>query len=650
MSLEIQVCNLTEAEITAAEFDAAIPLVPSFSSTLNSHRKRSTSPAAGSSTSTQLERAALPYMYVIYVRSGTVVIMPIRAWCKRRLTLIWAVATCAIMAAGALGTGWLTNADSYAPTADPASYMYWVEYMYQERVMMWHGFFSNVQQHHPGPVLYVVLLSGRIVGGFIPWLSIDAGATAAFVITCLLFVFLAVMLISRAYRSTAAGAGVVICYATMILAVDTDSWYTFSSGLRLYPIYGPYLAAHIALAAGAGLIAIAGREKRAIVWTAALGGILFQSFVEIASYGLAIVIICLGVEVARRRNSTVSRWFEHDADIAGLSEHRSDRRHTVALLAALIIGLGPFAMRIVTEGISLPLRYVSGIARARANRPTEVEWPRMFSEPLGTGHLTVLVLVLLAAAVAATAVRRTWRPQAMMAALVYLAMVVYAMFIARNHEAQSSPVAVLPPLMIAPLFALPPRRVRAVLCIAATVLAGWASWSTFDPIDKPVDAMIASTEPVEFADIVEAHLDIGAKVALWTSTGNPLRNPDTSNLLWGSMLEMYRRGFEVCLPSKTNPIPPVGSCGHGRPTTVVQTMEEYIDDTVDTWVILVPTGTERGPGVGSIAGWTIHVVDTPAAIGLIPCKEPLFWSDPTMAVKSNVLEDTVDRESTCISR
>jgi predicted protein tyrosine phosphatase len=40
LSLDIQVCNLAEAEIIAAEFDAVISLVPSYASTLNTHRKR----------------------------------------------------------------------------------------------------------------------------------------------------------------------------------------------------------------------------------------------------------------------------------------------------------------------------------------------------------------------------------------------------------------------------------------------------------------------------------------------------------------------------------------------------------------------------------------------------------------------------------
>jgi predicted protein tyrosine phosphatase len=40
MSLDIQICNLAEAEIIAVEFDAVVSLVPSNASTLNSHRKR----------------------------------------------------------------------------------------------------------------------------------------------------------------------------------------------------------------------------------------------------------------------------------------------------------------------------------------------------------------------------------------------------------------------------------------------------------------------------------------------------------------------------------------------------------------------------------------------------------------------------------
>lgn len=481
---------------------------------------------------------------------------------------------------------------NFSPSGDQANYLFWVEYMVRTKTPVWVGYYSFVPNDHPGPILFHVLLIGRLIGGVIPGSPVEAAALVSWLTTCYALVAYSCIIVARARKNAYLGLGVLAVYAVMVHAAGQ---YAVAHGpqmlgFQVMPVYGPVLAAHIMLAMLASLFALVSGMRRAAYGCILVAGFGFQAFLELVpaalmlgSIGIAVVV----VQAVSRRRRGVRAW-------------------SCMGWAALCwsIGFGPFLIRMLQSprGLGLPAEYIRQILDTMKRFPKSGRvWPDHLEAAWQMGSWTVPVAVAVGIVPVIGLFLPSWRRTATAAVAVVALSLVYLFTATHVDVHQTSPLVALPPLILAPPIVGAVRVLRRWGCaadLAVVVAVGVLVWRMVAPyygsVSKPNDAFNQLVPqwrtPVLIREAAVTAVGPGATIAYWTRSGDPLANEISAELLTGYVYEAFRGGLDVCIPRDTSA--PGTLSLLNLPSGALNCRE----DAVDVFVVFAPAGQTADPG------------------------------------------------------
>lgn len=456
----------------------------------------------------------------------------------------WVWGTATLVAAVTVAVVGQRNGIHTTPGSDVAYLFWWSEAMVVRREPIWHGYFSNVPLNHPGPIPFWVIGTGIT---FSAAFNVDhqTAVMVAWAAVCYLCVAAAAVFCARAFRTLYAGAGVVASYTAMNVYGPEWRFDDHGLGFYLWPVYGPVLAAHLTLAACAATVAVVARWRPGVFWAALFGGLALQSYVEIAAFGGVIIVVAAIYAV---------RWSKQDAAVNG-------RRWWTqpiwwSAIVGWIAGFWPFLIRMATEGVDLPIRYIVEIIDTQQRVAVGGNpWPTYFAWAWGVPpHAAWIVAATMSALVMVLCLHRQLRQHRAAGVTLGIIVVVgigYGLVATGANRPQISPVAALVPLTFGPAAGLVGDRIRrwrnssnerptapqaatVAIAVAVSVAAVGGSALIHSGLEQPRAATMGVTEPYVVAAVIEHVAEPGDIVALWTSVGHPY----TSGLHWDHVWEL----------------------------------------------------------------------------------------------------------------
>jgi len=305
--------------------------------------------------------------------------------------------------------------------SDTAHYLYQAYRSVEGGGMVWRGYFSSNPLGHPGPILHWILMSG-VIGARILGADWVLGGIVAYVLAICGCYAVAASMIKTGSRSLVAGvaAAGVAAWLAGRNAPGAGGVMGVVGGLSYYPIFGPSLAAALAMAGVATGYAVINGAKR-WAWVAVLfGGLMIQISLESAPVGAMVLAAGVWTAIIKPGKRALG-------------------------LGALIVGCGPFLVRMYLEGWDLPYRYVTETIGTR-DRDLVSQEPIDFlvkiHVALGshdvwgtTSHQTRLLILMVAGVGLGILVRATRRGALFVGSCLGVELALVAWFLYRSHQA-----------------------------------------------------------------------------------------------------------------------------------------------------------------------------------------------------------------------
>lgn len=292
-----------------------------------------------------------------------------------------------------LSTSIVLLAGSWSPDlsigGDAAVYLYEAYRTLQGDPLVWRGYFSSNPMGHPAPVLHLVLAAGAALAQLMGF-DFTVGSAIAYLLVLSACVGVSVQMMYRGSGNNPAVAAVSAASILWLLTrTPASEIYAVRTALTFLPMYGPSFSAILALPALAAAYAVC-NGRRQCAWAAVLFGALT---IQASSSGAPLGVLSL----------VVGAW----AALSG----RFWSKYPLRSLAVLLVGFGPFVVRMYTDGWLFPYDYAKATINAR-NIRASLYTPESFyvrlNQILGsTGRPAVVLAAMFVLIFAGLLIRRT---------------------------------------------------------------------------------------------------------------------------------------------------------------------------------------------------------------------------------------------------
>lgn len=301
---------------------------------------------------------------------------------------------------------------SGVPRGDAATYLHRAYVAVSSGNIPWEGYFSSSDLGHPGPILLWVLAAGTYIGK-------TFGAAAAYIIATSTCIAMAGRYIRSCTGSWAGGVAVLAATAWIWRSNPHSPYGSLQLGIHIGPMYGPNFAAALTLVGMAAAVAALSTKKLgAAIAATILGGFMFQASIETVPFGLIV--------------SGVGAW-----------TILSNKKKGAWKILPWGLGAGyfPFLVRMIRDGIDLPLRYIESVVSVRnADRGggrSDTLQTILHGIYGGGGMLQIWLAITIMAGIIVYTSRKTRAALILLTGAGGLALAIAAWFVSYGHQISS---------------------------------------------------------------------------------------------------------------------------------------------------------------------------------------------------------------------